>query len=457
LGAQFILQPVEFLECPPGEFDHHVIARGGVFVEGSRAPVWYLRKGKTASQPCRHQGNGKSRGLRGEGRGARRAGIDFDNHHPVGYRVVGKLHVGASDYPYRFNNGIGIALKALLQLLRDGEHGSCTERIASMDAHGVYILNETNGDHLVFGVADHLEFQLLPPQHRLLDKYLVDETDRKTPACHHAEFLHIIDHTTADAPHGIGWAHHHRVTQSGSHLLGILHRIDGRAASHLNTQGIHHLLKGNPVLPLLDGVGVHTDYLHTILFKDSLFIKQQRKVQRRLSAQVGQQRIRPFLADDLFQGILIQRLDIGDVGHLRVGHDGGRIGVDQHDLIPQGTERFARLRSGVIKFTCLSNDDRSRPDDQYLANVISLRHDLLVLSAQFRDFRSPSLKNEKRRNTISENDNKSEFFCNIWFFTTLFWKKTTITEPCQDFFSTELTLRGRQQRNAPCRSRCNAG
>ena len=43
-----------------------------------------------------------------------------------------------------------------------------------MDAHGIHVFDETDGDHLVFGVTDDFQLQLLPAEHRFLDEDLAD-------------------------------------------------------------------------------------------------------------------------------------------------------------------------------------------------------------------------------------------------------------------------------------------
>ena len=52
-------------------------------------------------------------------------------------------------------------------------------------------------------------------------------------------------------------------------------------------------------------------------------------------AQVGQQRIRPLFCNNLLQPLLVQRLHIGDVSRFRIRHNGGRIGIHQHNFITQ--------------------------------------------------------------------------------------------------------------------------
>ena len=83
----------------------------------------------------------------------------------------------------------------------------------------------------------------------------------------------------------------------------------------------------------------------------------------------------------LRQGPPGHRLDVGGIGHLRVGHDGGRIGVHQDDpvaLFPQG---LAGLGAGVVELTGLADDDRTRADDQDAVDVGSFGH-FLVASPQ---------------------------------------------------------------------------
>ena len=64
-----------------------------------------------------------------------------------------------------------------------------------------------------------------------------------------------------------------------------------------------------------------------------------------------------------------QRLDVGAVGQLRVGHDRRRIAVDEHDLEAFGAQRLARLRSGIVELAGLADDDRARADDEHTLDV----------------------------------------------------------------------------------------
>ena len=88
---------------------------------------------------------------------------------------MGKLHIGAANHLYFVNNLISLLLKAFLGLFRDGQHGSRTEGITGMDAHGINVLNEADGDHLAFGIPNHLQFQFFPAHHRLFHQDLAHQ------------------------------------------------------------------------------------------------------------------------------------------------------------------------------------------------------------------------------------------------------------------------------------------
>ena len=71
-----------------------------------------------------------------------------------------------------------------------------------------------------------------------------------------------------------------------------------------------------------------------------------------------------------------QRLDVDDVGHAVVGHDRGRIGVDQDRLDALLAQRAAGLGAGVVELGRLADDDRAGADDQHFLAVGSLTRPL---------------------------------------------------------------------------------
>src|SRR5262249_26965329 len=80
------------------------------------------------------------------------------------------------------------------------------------------------------------------------------------------------------------------------------------------------------------------------------------------------------LLDDAGDDLRRDRLHIGGVGDVRIRHDGGRIGIDEDDAIALGLESLAGLRTRVVEFASLTDDDRPSTDDQDRRKIGSFWH-----------------------------------------------------------------------------------
>ncbi len=147
-----------------------------------------------------------------------------------------ELDVGAADHLDGLDDPVGVLLELPLQFRRDGQHGRGAVGVAGVHAHGVHVLDEADRDHLVLGVADDFQFQLLPAQHRLFDQDLPDQAGGDAAAGDHAQLLDVVDQPAARAAQGVGGPDHHRVAQLGRDALGFLDRVGRRAARHLDAQ-----------------------------------------------------------------------------------------------------------------------------------------------------------------------------------------------------------------------------
>ena len=85
------------------------------------------------------------------------------------------------------------------------------------------------------------------------------------------------------------------------------------------------LLEPLPVLPRLDRGDVGADQLDAVLLEDARLVQRHRGVQRGLAAERGEQRVRALPLDDLRDDLGRDRLDVGRVGELGVGHDRRRV------------------------------------------------------------------------------------------------------------------------------------
>ena len=85
-----------------------------------------------------------------------------------------------------------------------------------------------------------------------------------------------------------------------------------------------------PVLGLADGLQGSAQQPHVVPFQHTGVGKGHGQVQPRLSPQGGQNSLGPFLGNDALDDLHGQGFNVDVVGNVRVGHDGGRVGVDQH-------------------------------------------------------------------------------------------------------------------------------
>jgi hypothetical protein len=69
-----------------------------------------------------------------------------------------------------------------------------------------------------------------------------------------------------------------------------------------------------------------------------------------------------------------QRLHVGAIGQVGIGHDRRGIGIHEHDLIALFAECFASLRSRIIELAGLPDNDRAGADDEDFGNISALRH-----------------------------------------------------------------------------------
>ena len=122
--------------------------------------------------------------------------------------------------------------------------------------------------------------------------------------------------------------------------------------------------------------GPGADHLHAIVIEHARAMQRQRGVERRLPAHGRQDRVGALLLDDLGDEFGRDRLDIGRVRDVRVGHDRRRVRIHQDDPIAFFLQRLAGLGAGIVEFAGLSDDDGSGADDQDGVDICAFGHDL---------------------------------------------------------------------------------
>ena len=285
-----------------------------------------------------------------------------------------KLYVCTSDDLYGLYDLVSLFLKTFLAFFGNGQHWCGTERISCVDTKRVNVFNKANGNHVVVCVADNLKLKFFPAENRFFYENLTYQAGLQTSCTDGFQFFAVVDKSAPGSSHGVGRAKNNRITQFVCNSERILHAVCNFTACHFNSQGIHRLFKFNTILASFDGIYLNTDDLDIVFIKNTGFVQLCAEIQSGLTAKVWQKCVRTFFGNDLLQSFYIERFNVSDISGFRVGHNCGRIGIDQNDLVAQFAKCLAGLGTGIVKFAGLTDDNRTGTYDEYFVNIRSLWH-----------------------------------------------------------------------------------
>ena len=191
-------------------------------------------------------------------------------------------------------------------------------------------------------------------------------------------------------------ANHQRKAELFAEPHGVLRIVDERRRRNFQPDFAACVLKPQTVFGNFDGAQRRANHFNFVLFEDPAFGELDGEIQSGLPANRGKKRVRPFLDDDSFEIFLRKWLDVGAVRHLRVSHDGGGIRIDENCFVAFVAQGFASLHAGIIKLASLSDDDRPRPDNQNLFNVVPFWHlPALWESSRLNPYRSTACDSDR--------------------------------------------------------------
>ena len=240
------------------------------------------------------------------------------------------------------------------------------DTVPGVHAHRVHILHRGNNNGVVNAVSHHLKFYLFPTEHRLFHQYFADGAGFNPFRQKFPKFLRIVGGGTAGTAHSISRPQDERKTKFFGNIHPAFHRISQPAARDSNANLLHRFFEKVPGLGPGNRLCVGANALHAVLFQYPFPGQEGRQVKTDLTAQGGQERVRPFPFNDLLKDFNGQRFDVGAVRHPGVGHDGGRVGIDQNNPVTLLLERLAGLGTGIVKLAGLADDDGTGTDEKNL-------------------------------------------------------------------------------------------
>ncbi len=178
---------------------------------------------------------------------------------------------------------------------------------------------------------------------------------------------------TAGTAQCVGRPDDQRVADPCREAGGLRERGADERVGHRLTEVLEQPLEGVPVLRHPDRGQRRAQHADPEPIEDARLGQLDREVETGLAAEGGQDRVRPLALDDRGHRLNGQGLDVDAVGHLVVGHDRGRVGVDEHRLDALLAERPAGLAPGVVELGRLADHDRAGADDEHLARLLRQR------------------------------------------------------------------------------------
>ena len=151
------------------------------------------------------------------------------------------------------------------------------------------------------------------------------------------------------------------------------------ALGHLQADLDHCLFEFLAVFGGCDGFSIGTDEFgsswHT---NEAAPVQRHRQVEGSLATERRQDRVGALAFDDGCEHFYRERLNVGAVSEVGVGHDRGRVRVRQNHPIALGPQHSTGLRARVVKLARLSDDDRPRTNHQDAVQIVAPWHDYLA-------------------------------------------------------------------------------
>jgi len=249
------------------------------------------------------------------------------------------------------------------------------DRVARMHSAGIEVFDGADHDGVVVGIPHHLHFVFLPAEDRLLDEHLAHRREIEASPDLRVELLAVVRHARARSPQREARPDHGRKADLREHFAGLVQAANDSSPAGLETNRLHQRLEGFAVLTPADRVGLGADHLHAVLGKNAEPIEFHRQIERRLAAEGGENRIGFLDLDYLLKHLDRERLDVRPIGRARIGHDRGRVGIDEYHPVAVLPEGLAGLGAGIVEFAGLPDDDRAGADQEDRVEVVAAGHE----------------------------------------------------------------------------------
>ena len=246
-----------------------------------------------------------------------------------------------------------------------GLGGGDGDAVPGVDPHGIKVLDGADDDAVVGVIPHDLHLVLFPAQEGFLDQDFRGGGSIEAGGGELFKLFAVVGHSPSGAAEGESGADNERESADlGGSGPGLLHRVGGGGAGAFEADLGHAVLEELAILPLANGLDLGTDEFDLVALEGPGFVQGHGGVQGGLASQGGEEGVRLFLGENKFDDLGGDGFDVGSVSKLRVGHDGGRVAVDQDDAVTLFAEGLAGLDPGIVEFAGLTDDNGAGADDE---------------------------------------------------------------------------------------------
>ncbi len=379
----------ELLEREPGGLDDHVVERG---LEARRGHAGDVVGGDLVEAVAERElggelGDREAGRLRRQRRGARHAGgfISITMTRPFsGFTANWMLQPPVSTPTARmmsmpmlrrfwYSRSVSVSAGATVI-----ESPVCTPT-------GVDVLDRAHHDGVVGGVAHELELVLLPAEDRLLQEHLGGRrVVQARPPADAAQVLLVEREAGSESAHRERGAHDQRVAEllaPASSSSMVWQMTDAATSAPASSTSCLKICRSSP-------------FWMASTFAPMSSTPYFSRIPRSWRAIAALSAVWPPRVGRIASGFSLamivsmtsggDRLDVRGVGEVRVGHDRGRVGVDEDDADALLAEHPAGLGAGVVELAGLTDDDGGAgSDDEDGVDVVALGHYLLSFFARW--------------------------------------------------------------------------
>src|SRR5690606_33765623 len=189
-------------------------------------------------------------------------------------------------------------------------------------------LDGTDDDDVVRTITEQLQLELFPTQNGLLYQYLMCRRGLQPTAKRRFEFFFFMYESASGTTQCVRRPDNQRESDLLGGFFPFKERVGDFGCGHADTDFDHQLAELFPVLGFLDGCDVDTDDLYIIFFPKPALGSLDAQVECCLPTHGRKYSVYLSLLQDLFDTFAGKRQQINMVSNDVIGHDGGRIGVD---------------------------------------------------------------------------------------------------------------------------------